>query len=342
LATTQDPRELIEAYYEAGWTDGLPVVPPSPASIAAMLAAGGLRGDEVIGEIAGRNTVVVADKVAINAVMAGCRPEYLPVVVAAIRGLCHPDFAYHGPASSTGGSAMVLIVNGPLARRLEINAGNNAFGQGHRANATIGRAVRLTMMNVMNTRPGLLDRATLGNPGKYSFCFAEQEDDHPWEPLHVTRGLRAQDSAVTVYASNSLYQVYNQLAAEPEPLLRCFADALGNLGAPNVKGFNEALVVFAGEHAEVLRASGWSRKQVQQFLVAHTRRRVADFKRAARLPGPVAADDETTWRHLFERPEDILIVCAGGRAGSWSACLPGWGNKWTRAVTTIIETGRHP
>jgi hypothetical protein len=342
LATTQDPRELIEAYYEAGWTDGLPVVPPSTASIAAMLAAGGLRGDEVIGEIPGRNTVVVADKVAINAVMAGCRPEYLPVVVAAIRGLCHPDFAYHGPASSTGGSAMVLIVNGPLARRLEINAGNNAFGQGHRANATIGRAVRLTMMNVMNTRPGLLDRATLGNPGKYSFCFAEQEDDHPWEPLHVTRGLRAQDSAVTVYASNSLYQVYNQLAAEPEPLLRCFADALGNLGSPNVKGFNEALVVLAGEHAEVLRVSGWSRKQVQQFLVAHTRRRVADFKRAARLPGPVAADDETTWRHLFERPEDILIVCAGGRAGSWSACLPGWGNKWTRAVTTIIETGRHP
>jgi hypothetical protein len=336
LATAQDPRELIEAYYEAGWTDGLPVVPPSATSIGAMLAAGGFRGDEVIGEIPGRNTVVVADKVAINAVMAGCRPEYLPVVVAAIRGLCHPDFAYHGPASSTGGSAMVLIVNGPVARRLGINAGNNAFGQGHRANATIGRAVRLTMMNVMNTRPGLLDRATLGNPGKYSFCFAEHEDDHPWEPLHVARGGRAEDSAVTVYASNSLYQVYNQLAAEPEPLLRCFADALGNLGSPNVKGFNEALVVLAGEHAEILRASGWSRKQVQQFLVEHTRRRVADFKRAARLPGPVEAADETTWRSLFERPEDILIVCAGGRAGSWSACLPGWGTKWTRAVTTVI------
>ncbi|MGH2394245.1 MAG: thioredoxin family protein, partial [Candidatus Limnocylindria bacterium] len=305
-----------------------------------MLAAGGLRGDEVIGEIAGRNTVVVADKVAINAVMAGCQPEYLPVVVAALRGLCHPDFAYHGPASSTGGSAMVLIVNGPVAGRLGINGGNNAFGQGHRANATIGRAVRLIMMNVMNTRPGLLDRATLGNPGKYSFCFAEQERDHPWEPLHVARGLRAEDSAVTVYASNSLYQVYNQLAAEPEPLLRCFADALGNLGSPNVKGFNEALVVLAGEHAEVLRAAAWSRKQVQQFLVEHTRRRVADFKRAARLPGPVEAADETTWRHLFERAEDILIVCAGGQAGSWSACLPGWGNKWTRAVTTVIGTGR--
>jgi hypothetical protein len=340
MDAAQDPRELIEAYYSAGWTDGLPVVPPSEASIAEMLAAGGLRGDEIIGEITGRNTVVVAEKVAINAVMAGCRPGYLPVVVAALRGLCHPDFAYHGPASSTGGSAIVLIVNGPVAQQLQINSGNNAFGQGHRANATIGRAVRLTMMNVMNTRPGLLDRATLGTPGKYSFCFAEHEDDHPWEPLHVARGLRPEDSAVTVYASNSLYQVYNQLTAEPEPLLRCFADALGNLGSPNVKGFNQALVVLAGEHIEILRSAGWSRKQTQEFLVEHTRRRVADFKRAARLAGPVEAADETTWRYLFERPEDILIVGAGGRAGSWSACLPGWGNKWTRAVTTPIAPGR--
>jgi hypothetical protein len=154
----------------------------------------------------------------------------------------------------------------------------------------------------------------------------------------VARGLRAEDSAVTVYASNSLYQVYNQLAAAPEPLLLGFADALCNLGVPNVKGFNQALVVFAGEHAEVLRRAGWSRAQVQQFVIERACRRVADFKRAARLPGAVEAADETTWRHLFERPEDILIACAGGRAGSWSACLPGWGNKWTRAVTMRVET----
>ena len=302
-----------------------------------MLAGAGLRGDEVFGEIPGRNTVVVADKVAVNAVLAGCRPEFFPVVAGAVKALCHPDFAYHGPASSTGGSAMVLVVNGPIVRRLGINAGNNLFGQGVRANATIGRAVRLTMMNVMQTQPGLFDRATLGNPGKYSFCFAENEDESPWEPFHVSRGLRREQSAVTVYASNSLYQIYNQLAATPEPLLRCFADALCNLGVPNVKGFSQALLVFAGEHSEVLAKSGWSRHDVARFIIEHARRPVADFKRAARLPGDPTAADEATPRAIFERPDDLLIVSAGGRAGSWSACLPGWGNKWTRPVTMPIE-----
>jgi len=333
----EHPAELIEAYYERGWTDGLPVVPPSEQSISAMLAGAALKGDETIGEIEERGVVVSAEKVAINAVMAGCRPEYLPVVVAAIRGLCHPQFAYHGPASSTGGSAMITIVNGPIAGRIGMNSGNNAFGQGTRANATIGRAVRLTMMNVMNTRPGFLDRATLGNPGKYSFCFAENEVDHPWEPLHVERGCRPDQSAVTVYASNSLCPVYNQLAATPEPLLRCFADALCHLGTPNLRGFNQSLVVFAGEHADVLRQSRWSKGDVRGFLMEHARRTIADLKRAGRRPGEVEPADEHTYKHAFERPEDILIVCAGGPAGSWSACLPGWGNKWTRSVTTVID-----
>jgi hypothetical protein len=334
-----DPGELIEAYFARGWTDGLPVTPPTEKSVADMLAAAELHGDQILGVIAERNTVVIARKVAINAVMAGCRPECMPVVVAAIEGLCRPEFAYHGPASSTGGSAMVIIVNGPIAKTLGVNSGNNAFGQGTRANATIGRAVRLTMMNVMNARPGLLDRATLGNPGKYSFCFAENEDDHPWEPLHVERGFRRDQSAVTVYASNSLYQVYNQLAAAPEPLLLCFADALANLGVPNVRGFNQSLLVFAGEHSEVLRKSGWSKWDVKRFLVERARRRVADYKRAARLPGPITPADESTWRQVFEDPGDLLVVCAGGRAGSWSACLPGWGKKWTKAVTVAV--GEH-
>ncbi len=332
----RDPAELIEAYYERGWTDGLPVVPPTEKSVAEMLAGAGLRSDDIIGEVPDRHVAVTAWKLAINAVLAGCRPEYLPVVVAAIRGLCHPDFAYHGPASSTGGSAIVLIVNGPIARTVGINSGNNVFGQGVRANATIGRAVRLIMMNVMNTKPGLLDRATLGNPGKYSFCFAENEENHPWEPLHVERGFRPEQSAVTVYASNSICQVYNQLASTPGPLLHCVADALCNLGSPNVRGYNQSLIVFAGEHAEMLRQSGWSKRDVQAFLVQHARRTIADLKRAGRRPGDVEPGDEVTWKHAFENPDDLLVVCAGGRAGAWSACLPGWGKKWTLSVTTLV------
>jgi hypothetical protein len=341
VARDPDPEDaitLIEAYQDRGWTDGLPVVPPSARAIAAALAATGLAASAVVGEIPGRNTAVTAEKLAINAVMAGCRPEYTPVVAAAVRGLCDPAFAYHGPASSTGGSAMILIVNGPIAKRLGLNAGNNAFGQGWRPNATIGRAVRLVMMNAMNTRPGFLDRATLGNPGKYAFCFAENEAASPWGPFHASRGFRPEQSAVTVYACNSLNQVYNQLAARPEPLLRCFADALCHTGIPNVVGFNESLVVFAGEHTDVLRESGWSRGDVQHFLIEHARRTVADFKRAGRLPGEPTLEDETTWRRVFQDPDDILIVFAGGRAGAWSAAFPGWGKKWSRGVTVPIET----
>ena len=329
-----EPAALIEAYYDAGWTDGLPVVPPSDKSIAEMLAGVGLRADEVIGEIPGRNAAVTGESLAINAVLAGCRPEYAPVVVAAVKSLCHPNFAYHGPASSTGGSAMILVVNGPIAGALGINSGHNAFGQGHRPNATIGRAVRLVMMNALNTKPGFLDRATFGNPGKYSFCFAER-DDPPWEPFHVSRGFRPEDSTLTLYASNSLSQVYNQIAATPEAILLCFADALYNLGSPNVYGFNESLIVIGFEHADVMRAHGWSRRDVQTFLVEHARRRVADLKRAGRLKGEIEPGDETTWRHGFESPDDLLIVAAGG-AGSWSAVLPGWGKKWTRSITTRI------
>jgi hypothetical protein len=229
----------------------------------------------------------------------------------------------------------VLIVSGPIAAELGINSGHNAFGQGHRANATIGRAVRLIMMNALNTKPGFLDRATFGNPGKYSFCFAEREDT-PWEPFHVSRGYAAEDSTLTLYASNSLQQVYNQLASTPEPILRCYADALYNLGSPNVYGFNQSLVVMGFEHADVMRAHRWSRRDVQTFLVEHCRRPVADLKRAARLLGEITLEDETTWRYGFESPDDVLVVCAGG-AGSWSAVLPGWGKKWTRAITTRIE-----
>ncbi|MBI3993019.1 MAG: hypothetical protein HY342_07080 [Candidatus Lambdaproteobacteria bacterium] len=329
---------LIELYYEQGWTDGLPVVPPSEESVGAMLAAAGLRGNDLIGEVFERHARLTADKVAVNAVLAGCRPAYMPVVVAAMRGLLHKDYHYHGAATSTGGSSVAVIVNGPIARELEINSGTNALGPGTRANATIGRAVRLTMMNALNTRAPKLDRSTLGNAGKYSLCFAENEAASPWEPLHVERGFKAGESTVTVFAAEGHIQIYNQLSADAETLCRTMADAMSQLGSMGIVGQPQTVVIFAGEHQEVFRKAGWSRARVRQCLYDHARRTIADAKRAGRLPGRLEPKDESTWRHAVARPEDILMVAAGGDAGAFSACLPGWGSgTLCRAVTTRIE-----
>jgi len=332
-----DARTLIELYYDKGWTDGLPVVPPSEDSVGAMLAGAGLRGDEVLGEIPDRHVRVTADKVAVNAVLAGCLPDYMPVVVAAVRGICHPDYCYHGAATSTGGAAVATIVNGPIGPRLGINGQDNVLGQGFRANATIGRALRLVMMNAINTRPGKLDRSTMGNPGKYTLCFAENEAESPWEPLHVERGYRADESTVTVFAAEAVIQVYNQLSSTAEQLLLTFADAMANLGSMNIAGQAQQIVLFAGEHCETLRASGWSKVQVRDYLYAHAKRSVADVKRAGRLAGPVKPEDERTWRHTTKSAEDIVVLAAGGRAGAFSAVLMGWGSAaHTRSITTPV------
>ncbi|MFC1798272.1 hypothetical protein ACFLZL_00485 [Thermodesulfobacteriota bacterium] len=333
----QKAAELIEAYYQQGWTDGFPVVPPSEHSITAMLSAAGLQEDTIIATIATRNAVITADKVALNAIMAGCLPEYMPVIVSAVKGMCHPDFSYHGMATSTGGPSLSIIVNGPIAKQLGINAKENVFGPGTRANMTIGRSLRLLMMNSLNTRPGILDCSTIGSLGKISFCFAENEADSPWEPLHVERGFGRHESTTTVYAAEDIMQVYNQLARTPEPFLLGMADAMANMGSVNITGQQNVIAVFAGEHAKVLKDNGWSKQQVKEYLFDHAKRTVANLKRALRLSGNLQPEDETAWRHVVRNPEDIIVVCAGGAVGNFSACLLGWGSyKSTRAITTII------
>jgi len=336
-SSAQDAAGLIEQYYDKGFTDGLPIIPPTQESVAAMLAAAGLKGDEVLGEAAFRNIRVTADKVAVNAVMAGCLPEYMPVVVATVKGLLHPDFGYHGIATSTGGASVMVMVNGPIAKTLEINGGGNAFGGGVRANSTIGRAIRMVMRNAINTIPGKLDRSTLGGPGKISFCFAENEAASPWAPYHVSRGMKPEQSAVTVFASEGLIQVYNQLSNTPEPMLLGFADAMANLGSMAIVGQQDYFVVLAGEHIQVLRKAGWSKEKVQTYLFEHARRTMAELKLAGRLPGAIADEENHIWRHVTRTANDIHVVCAGGEAGNFSALVPGWGSwKTTRAVTTQI------
>ena len=330
--------EQVEFCYARGWTDGLPVVPATRPLVDEMLEAGGLEPETVITAMPSRKVAVTAEKIAINAVMAGCRPEYMPVVVAAVKALAAPEFGLHHVASALAGPTIVIVVNGPIAQRLGINATNNVFGPGVRANATIGRALRLVLHNCLKYRPGVSDRATMGTPGKFTCCIAENEEDHPWrQPWHVERGYSAEDSTVTLVAASTMIQVWNY--GDHEQLLRAIGDALSFLGSIAILGRTPGAVVLGGEHSEVLRASGWSKQRVREFVVAHTGRRVADLKRTGRLDGAIAPGDETTIHHAMDTPEDLMLICAGSPIGALSMVLPGFGSSKTagRSPTICIE-----
>jgi hypothetical protein len=334
-----DLAQAIELCFERGWSDGLPVVPPTEARVRAMLAAAGLPPEAEVAFITNRQVAVTAEKVAINAVMAGCKPEYMPVVVAAVEGLGDPRWGYHGPATSTGGAGVLMIVNGPIARALGFNSGDNLFGPGWRANATVGRAVRLVMRNVIGTRPGELDRGTLGHPGKYTYVIAENETESPWTPLHVERGFRADQSAVTVMAAEAPHQFYNQLSSTAAGILTTLSDDMRVSG--NVMGQPNYVLVIAGEHMRTIAADGWSKADIRTYVFEHTQNTVAHLKRTERLAGAVTSADETTLRPLVAAPEDILVVAAGGRAGAFSAYIPGWASrKSSEAVTKLIKDRR--
>ena len=329
--------EQIEFCYARGWSDGLPAVPATRDLVDGMLEAGGYRPGDVIADMPSRKVSVNAEKVAINAVMAGCKAEYMPVVAAAVKALAAPAFGLHHVASALSGPTIVIVVNGPIAKRLGINATNNVFGGGERANATIGRALHLVLLNCLRYRPGVSDRATMGTPGKVTCCIAENEDDHPWEPWHVEQGLKSDQSAVTLVAACTMIQVWNY--GSHEHLLRAVGDALSYLGSIAILGRTPGAIVLGGEHAELLRASGWSKKQIRDFIAAHTGRTVADLKRAGRLDGDVTPEDETARHYAIDTPEDLMLICAGSPIGALSMVLPGFGSSKTagRSPAILIE-----
>jgi hypothetical protein len=330
-----DDDAALEFCYQKGWTDGLPVVPPTPARVRAMLEAARLDPAREITRIVHRAVSITAEKVAINAVMAGCLPAYMPVVVAAIEGIGDPRWSYHGPGTSTAGAGVLIIVNGPVARELDINAGDNLFGPGWRANATIGRAVRLVMRNVCGSLPGALDRGTLGHPGKLSYVIAENEAESPWSPLHVERGFRPDQSAVTVMAAESPHQFYNQLSSTGEGVLTTLADSMRISG--NVMGQPQYALVLAGEHMRTIAQDGWDKRRIREFVFEHTHNSHAHLKRTQRMSGALLPGDESRMRPLVASVDDILVVAAGGRAGAFSAFIPGWGSvRSSQAVTKEV------
>ncbi|UCF94900.1 MAG: hypothetical protein JSW39_12360 [Desulfobacterales bacterium] len=332
---TPDAMEAIELFYQKGWTDGLPIVPPTAERILAMLSTVDMQPDTVLGAIPERGRVFTAEVVAINAVMAGCLPEYFPVVVAGIAAISDPVFGLHGPTASTHGAGILMIVNGPIIQGIGLNCGQGLFGPGHRANATIGRALRLVLINAGGS-PGF-DRTTLGHPGKYTYCIAEDENTD-WLPLHVQRGFDKTVSTVTVFAGEGPNQMNNHTALRGENILLTLADRMSALGTFNMGGQTEMVVVICPEHYRTLNEQGWDKAKVQEFLYEHAARPLVDLKEGGYLQQPVQAGDEKILVRAVPSPADILLIVAGGEAGRFSACIPGWFNmKACHSVTKAIR-----
>jgi hypothetical protein len=340
-----ETARVAELMFDALWTDGLPVIAPRRELVDEFVRASHRAADELIGEVpplGGRATI---EKVAANCVMAGCKPEYMPVVVTAIDAMLERGFNLNGMQCSTHMATPMVVVHGPIRQELDINCGNNVFGQGWRANATIGRAVKLILVNIGGARPGEADKSTLGHPGKYTYCIGENEERSPWEPLHVERGLEPADSAVTVFGAESPHNMGNQMASDPFSLLTCMASMMANLGSNNPYVMGESFVILGPEHAAVCADAGWKRKDVRQFLFDQAR----NEHRMLKLGGVYGRDTGkyNLWPRWIDRsrddvmvpvcrrPEDIAIVVAGG-PGRHSAYLPGWGS---RSVTRRIELG---
>lgn len=332
-----DPEAIYEYALKHGWTDGLPIVPPTPARVRRMLAQVALKPDHVVARMDPRGGAATAERIAINAVMAGCRPDYLPLLIAAVEAVCDPAFNLHGIQATTNPVGPLLIVNGPIRQKLGVNCGRNALGPGARANATIGRALRLCLLNIGGGVPGEVDKAILGMPGKYTFCLGENEEESPWEPLHVERGFGRGESTVTAVGAQGTNNVLC-LAGAAEATLALVADALATLGHNNVLlGGGNPAVFFSPGHAKLFVGQGFATKQsVKEFLFERSKIPVDRFPPQEVLPTHpmgerVVMDGKVC---VARRPEDILVVVAGGPEPYHTTLCPSFGDSW--AVTKKI------
>ena len=336
LASLEDE---MEALFDRGWTDGLPVVPPTEARVLRMLEGTTRHPDAIVATVPPNLEPVTVEKIAINAVMAGCKPEYLPVVIAAIEAMCNDEFNIHGLLATTMPVGPVLIVNGPIRRAIGMNSGVNVLGQGNRANSTIGRAVQLVVRNVGGGQPGGVDRATHGNPGKVGFCFPEDEEGSPWTPFHVGRGFDASTSTVTVFPGEGPRCVVDQQARTPEQLSMSLAACLRTVHHPKLPLGFDAILVVGPDHARVFADAGWSRERTLAELHANLQLPVAEIRRgvggmAEGLPPGVGDDGGAIPKF---RDGGILLVHAGGGAGLFSAIIAGWANGSTGSQPVTKE-----
>ena len=317
-----DALALMEDYQERGWTDGLPIVPPTPEAVESFLDAAGLEADAVLGSVPTRDVVVTAEQAAINAVMAGCKPAYFPTVVAAVRAHLDEFGNCHSTTGTLSGASQIVVVNGPVRSELGIACRDACFGPGFRANATIGRALRLVIRNVCRAVPGVFDRASLSTPFRYSFCFGEDEEAQIWNPLHVERGFAPESSAVTVHSTMVVWEVMDYVSRTPEAIADGWLAEILRRGVFADRFVAEAnlLIVVSHEHQRYFAEAGWSKADVRRHL----------WER-------VQASGDDAKRVMLGGPEGFLLVGAGG---------PGHATTWlffphlARAITRAIEPRR--
>ena len=329
-----NPEEAHEYYLANGLTDGLPIVPPTEERVRSMLDYAHLAPDEVVATEPVRQKQFTAEKIAVNAVMAGCKPEYFPVVVAAVSACCEGPLNLHASSTSTNGVTVLVLVSGPYAREIGMNSGAVMMGNGNRANATIGRAVNLVKSNFYGSKPQDMDKSTFGHPGKYTFCFAENMENSPWPSLAEAKGFGPTASTVTVFAANGPLQVSIYGGKEPESFLLGAAHAMMALGPSNP----EVLVVVSPELMAYIAEAGWSREQVQELLCERSRLPTQEWLAGQRVDRPEMIQDSDELLGCVPDADRITVVPGGGAAGGFINLIASWGAS--RSVTREIQLGR--
>lgn len=337
LAESEDE---IEACFDRGWSDGLPVVPPTSLRVIRMLKGSRRAANEIIGNIPPDNLPCTIEKVAINAVMAGCKPEFFPTVLASVEAALQDRFCMHGLLCTTYFSGPVVVVNGPVIKRIGMNCGVNALGQGNRANATIGRALQLLIRNVGGGLPGGIDRAVMGNPGKYTYCFAEDESDEDWATLAQDRGFDRSDSVVNLFAGEGLQPIVDQQSRQPESLAKNMAKSLQSVVNSKLYGLADAILVVCPEHRRVLKQGGWTKADLRQALLENLMTPGADIIRGAQgIAEGMPEKFKNKTLNKF-REDGLHITSTGGKAGMFSAIISGWvasGEKGSQLVSQKIQ-----
>jgi hypothetical protein len=339
--TFANEDEALEAFHARRLTDGLPFVLPTAERVQAMVAGSGRPASEVIAVVPPRWAEATVENIAINAVMAGCRPQYMPVLIAALQAAADPAFGLYSVQATTHPCAVLMLVSGPIAQELGLNFRHGAFGPGFRANASIGRAMRLVLVNVGGGIPGEGDQATHGSPAKFSYCVAENEAATPWEPFRVTRGFGKSDSTVTVFSGEGPHNINDHVCTSAETTLTVVADTMTTIGHNNAGSVirGDVLVAFGPEHAHTVASSGMSKADVQKFLYERARNKVGLLKlramyKAENWPDWVDQNDDEALCPIVGKPEDIHIVVTGG-PGKHSAFIPTFGTS--KSVTRKIE-----